>query len=95
MNNSQKIAFVGPKEYANAMRFAGFECFKVFNKKESLEKIEELKKEDYALIFVSQDVCPDDIGFDRVVSLPGTVQASDDNYLKEEIKKAVGGEMDL
>jgi len=95
MNKSQKIAFVGPGEYCQAMRFAGFECFAVLSQKETQDLIKKLEQEDYALIFVSQDVAPGAIGLDRVVSLPGIVKTSDPHYLKQEIIKAIGGEINL
>ncbi len=95
MNNNQKIAFIAPKEYVNIMRFIGFHCFQSLNSEQSSQLIKQLQDEDYALIFISQDVCPDDIGLDRVVVLPGIIQAHDSQYLKNEIKKAIGGEMDL
>ncbi len=95
MNEKWKIAFIGPQEYCNAMRFAGFECFKVMDENEAVELIEKIENEDYALIFVSQDVAPRDVGLDKVVVLPGMAQASDQDYLKNEIKKAIGGEMNL
>jgi vacuolar-type H+-ATPase subunit F/Vma7 len=91
----KRVAFVGVHEYANTMRFLGFECFGVNDTKEAEEKIKELEEENYSLIFVSQDVCPDDIGLDRVVVLPGIAKLSDDQYLKKEITKAIGGEIDL
>jgi vacuolar-type H+-ATPase subunit F/Vma7 len=90
-----KIAFVGPREYAKVMRFAGFVCFGVTSTEEAEEKIKELEEKGYALIFVAQDVCPEDIGLDRVVALPGIAKAKDENYLKKEIAKAIGGELDL
>ncbi len=93
--SEKRIAFIGPREYADAMRFAGFQCFSVSGKEEAQGKIEQLEKEEYALIFVAQDVCPDEIGLGRVVSLPGIAQAKDENYLKEEIVKALGGEYEL
>jgi vacuolar-type H+-ATPase subunit F/Vma7 len=95
MKNNQRMAFIGPKEYVNSMRFIGCQCFSSFNEEESLDLIEKLKQEDYALIFISQDVCPEEIGLDRVVVLPGMVKASDPQYLKQEIKKAIGGEIEL
>ncbi len=91
----KRIAFVGPFEYVNAMRFFGFECFGVNDIKEAEEKIEKLKEEKYSLIFVSQDVCPENIGLDSIVALPGIAKASDEQYLKKEIAKAIGGDMDL
>ncbi len=91
----KKIAFVGPKEYAGVMRFAGFECYSVFNKTEAGKKIKELEEADYALIFVSQDICPDKTGMDRVVVLPGMLEGKDDNFLQEEISKAIGGDIEL
>ncbi len=91
----ERIAFVGPKEYVEAMNFAGFQCFGVLDKEEAQAKIKQLEEENYALIFVSQDVCPEDIGLGRVVALPGVAQAEDENYLKKEIIKAIGGEIDL
>lgn len=93
--SEKRIAFVGPSEYAKVMRFAGFVCFGVGNAAEAERKIEELEREGYALIFVAQDVCPADIGLDRVVALPGIAKAKDENYLKKEIAKAIGGEMEL
>ncbi len=95
MIQDKRIAFVGPKEYANVMRFAGFESFKALTKKEASDLIEELKEKDYALIFVSQDVAPEKLGLDRVVSLPGAVETSDKDYLKQEIIKAIGGEINI
>jgi vacuolar-type H+-ATPase subunit F/Vma7 len=91
----KRVAFIGFYEYVNAMRFFGFECFGVKDIKEAEEKIKELEKENYSLIFVSQDVCPEDVGLDRVVVLPGIAKLSDDQYLKKEIIKAIGGEIDL
>jgi len=91
----RRIAFIGPKEYVNVMRFAGFECFGVLDIREAEEKIKELEKENYSLIFISQDVCPEDIGLDRVVTLPGISKEPDGEYLKKEITKAIGGEMEL
>ena len=90
-----KIAFIGPREYASVMRFAGFHCFGVSDIQEAQEKIKKLEEEDYALIFISQDVSPENIGMDRVVILPGIAKGGDKNYLKKEIIKAVGGEIDL
>ncbi len=91
----KRIAFIGSKEYVNIMRFVGFECFGVSDEEEGERKIKELKKDDYALIFISQDVCPKDIGLDRVVAIPGITKASDSHYLKNEITKALGGEYEL
>jgi vacuolar-type H+-ATPase subunit F/Vma7 len=90
-----KIAFIGPREYASVMRFTGFYCFGVSNTQEAQEKIKKLEEEDYTLIFISQDVAPENIGMDRVVILPGIAKEGDKNYLKKEIIKAVGGEIDL
>ena len=95
MNNEQRIAFIGPKEYCNAMRFVGFECFGAFDEGQALGLIKKLKNENYVLIFVSQDIAPKDVGFDRVVVLPGMVKSSDPEYLKQEITKAIGGEINL
>ncbi len=93
--SEKRIAFVGPEEYADAMRFAGFRCFGITNKEEVEEKIKQLEKEDYSLIFVSQDVCPEDVGLGRVVAVPGITQEENENYLKNEIVKALGGEYEL
>ena len=93
--SEKRIAFVGPEEYVDAMRFAGFSCFGVTDKEEAEEKIKQLEEEDYGLIFVSQDVCPEDVGLGRVVALPGIAQEEDENYLKNEIVKALGGEYEL
>ena len=90
-----RIAFVGPFEYVKAMSFSGFECFGVSDIKEAEERIKILESENYSLIFVSQDVCPEDIGLDSVVTLPGIAKASDKDYLKKETAKALGGEMEL
>jgi vacuolar-type H+-ATPase subunit F/Vma7 len=91
----RKIAFIGFPEYASAMRFFGFECFGVNDIKEAEEKIKLLREENYSLIFISQDITPDDVGLDRVVVLPGIAKASDEQYLKKEIAKAIGGDVDL
>ncbi len=91
----EKIAFVGPTEYVDALRFMGFQCFGVLDKKEATEEIKRLEEEQYALIFVSQDICPEKIGLDRVVVLPGILKEKDEKFLKEEITKAIGGEIDL
>lgn len=93
--NEKRIAFIGFPEYSNAMNFFGFDCFGVNDINEAEEKIRLLKEEDYSLIFISQDVAPDDVGLDRVVVLPGIAKASDEQYLKKEIAKAIGGEVDL
>ena len=90
-----RIAFIGPKEYVEVMRFVGFYTFDVLDKKEAEKKIEELEKEEYAVIFVSQDVCPENIGVGRVVSLPGISKEDDPDYLKNEITKALGGEYQI
>ncbi|GEM_PF-1396807 len=95
MKNENKIAFIGPKEYFKAMIFAGFECFYAIDKKESTELIEDLKEKEYAFIFVSQDVAPDDVGLGNVVVLPGIAKKSDSEFLKKEIIKAIGGEIKL
>ncbi len=91
----ERIAFIAHKEYVNTMRFAGFECFPVTDKERAVEKLRELEEEDYALIFISQDVAPDKIGLERVVVLPGIIKKKDEKFLQEEISKAIGGEMQL
>ncbi len=92
----KRIAFVGPKEYAKVMRFAGFECFGVLSEDEAKETIKNLEEENYALIFVSQDVCPKEVAMDRIVVLPGVSKKEEDSdYLKKEINKALGGDYDI
>lgn len=91
----ERIAFVGPNEYVNAMRFVGFDCFGVLDKDNAMEEIKRLEEEQYAIIFVAQDVCPDKIGLERVVVLPGILKEKDEEFLKEEITKAIGGEIEL
>jgi vacuolar-type H+-ATPase subunit F/Vma7 len=93
--SERKIAFIGFPEYTNVMRFFGFDCFEANDIKEAEEKIKLLKEENYSLIFISQDVAPDDVGLERVVVLPGITVSSDEQYLKKEIVKAIGGEIDL
>ncbi len=93
--NERRIAFIGFPEYVGAMRFFGFDCFGVNSTEEAGEKIKVLKEENYSLIFISQDIAPDDVGLDSVVILPGIAKASDEQYLKKEIAKAIGGEIDL
>ncbi len=95
MTEKQKIAFIGPIEYSNAMRFAGFECFGVSTEDETLDLIEKLDNQGYALIFVSQDIAPTEVNIDKVVTLPGVVKKDDPEELKKEIIKAIGGEIDL
>ena len=90
-----KIAFIAPREYSKSMRFAGFECFSAGDKEEAVELIEKLAEKEYAFIFVSQDIAPDDVGLGNVVVLPGMVKKSDSEYLKKEIIKAIGGEINL
>jgi vacuolar-type H+-ATPase subunit F/Vma7 len=89
----KKLAFIGPGEYVDLFRLIGFECFESLNQEETLSLIERL--EDYPLIIVSQDVCPEKIISEKVVVLPGLVKKQDENYLKNEIKKAVGGDIML
>ncbi len=91
----KRIAFVGPKEYAGVMRFAGFECFGALSESNAKEIIEKLEEENYALIFVSQDVCPKGLTMDRIVVLPGIVKEEDPDYLKKEITKALGGDYEI
>ncbi len=91
----RRIAFIGPKEYAQAMRFMGFICFGVLDEKEAEEEIIRLIDEDYALIFVAQDVSSDKIRSERVVVVPGIAKKEDKDFLSEEITKAVGGEIEL
>jgi vacuolar-type H+-ATPase subunit F/Vma7 len=95
MIENQLIAFIGEKEYCQSMRFIGFDCFSVFNKEQAINLIEELKKENYALIMVSQDIAPEDVGLDNVVVIPGMVKKSDQQGLKKEIIKAIGNEINL
>ncbi len=95
MINRNKIAFIAPREYSKSMSFAGFECFSAADKEEAIELIKKLTDKEYAFIFVSQDVAPDDIGLGNVVVLPGMVKKSDAGYLKKEIIKAIGGEINL
>ncbi len=91
----ERIAFVGPKEYVETLRFMGFDCFGVLNKEGAEEEIKRLEEEQYALIFVAQDICPDKIGLERVVVLPGILKTKDEKFLKQEIIKAIGGEINL
>ncbi len=93
--NESRVAFVGPKEYVDMMRFMGFDCFGVLGKKQAAETISKLEEDNYALIFVSQDVSPDNTGLERVVVLPGVLSKKDDKFLQEEIAKAVGGDIEI
>jgi len=95
MTNKNKIAFIAPGEYSKSMSFAGFECFSAADKEEAVELIRNLTEKEYAFIFVSQDIAPDDVGLGNVVVLPGIVKKSDSGYLKKEIIKAIGGEINL
>lgn len=90
-----RIAFVGPTEYVDSLRFMGFDCFGVLSKEEAEEEIKRLEEEQYALVFVSQDICPDKTKMERVVVLPGILKTKDEKFLKEEITKAIGGEIEL
>ncbi len=91
----KKMAFIGPIEYSNAMRFAGLECYGVSSNEEVFDLIKKLDGQEYALIFVSQDIAPKDLNFDNVVIIPGIVKKDDPEELKREITKAIGGEIDL
>ncbi len=90
-----RVAFVGPEEYADMMRFMGFDCFGVLGKEQAAETINKLEEDNYALIFVSQDISPDNTGLERVVVLPGILNKKDDKFLQEEIAKAVGGDIEI
>jgi len=86
----KKIFFIGPKEYCNAMRLIGFQCLPAGNKEEASLIAEEIQ--DDALILVSQDLS---LEKKEVVNLPGLVQKTDPEHLKQETRKAIGGDIML
>jgi len=92
-SEENKIAFIGPKEYSKAFSFLGFYCFCAKDEKEANESIEKAKKEGFVLIFVSQDVLKKETP--DIILLPGIVSKKDENYLKEEIKRAVGAKIPI
>ncbi|MDD2913205.1 MAG: hypothetical protein PHH17_01010 [Candidatus Pacebacteria bacterium] len=88
-----KIAFIGPKEYSEAFSFLGFYCFSADNEKEFFQIFEEIKKEKFEVVFVSQDILSEEIS--GIVLLPGIVKKQDEEYLKKEITRAVGAKMPM
>ncbi len=88
-----KIAFIGPKEYFMAFSLLGFYCFFVNKKEEFSEILDKVKKEGFDLIFASQDIVEKETS--DIVVLPGIVKKSDENYLREEIKRAVGTKLPI
>ena len=88
-----RIAFIGPKEYSTAFSLLGFYCFSVDKEEEFSKVLEKVKKENFDLIFASQDIVEKE--FSGIVVLPGIVKKRDENYLKEEIKRAVGTKLPI
>ena len=76
-----------------AFSLAGIRGVGVKNSDEAKEKIKELK-EQYDLIFVSQDVYKENSS-EGVVAVPGMKNEKEEDYLKEEIKKAIGIEINI
>lgn len=95
MSTDSKIAFVGAREYAAAMRFAGFECFGVSSPEEAKTTIQKLSQQNYVLIFVSRDIAPSSILVHNVVVLPGMTGKIGDGGLTDEITRAIGSEINL
>lgn len=88
IKENYKIAYIGPKEYSMVFSFLGFYCFSVEKKEEFEDVLKNVKKEGFDLIFASQDIVSKET-LDIVV-LPGLVKKGDKDYLKEEIKRAIG-----
>lgn len=88
IKKNSKIAYIGPKEYSMIFSFLGFYCFSVEKKEEFEDTLKNVKEEGFDLIFASQDIVSKET-LDIVV-LPGIVKKEDKDYLKEEIKRAIG-----
>lgn len=87
-----KIAYIGPKEYAEAFSFLGFYCFGVDNEEEAIEKIDEIKGE-FSIIIASRDILEKEIP--GVVIMPGILEKKEGDYLKDVIKRAVGSDVTI
>lgn len=85
----KKVAFIGPKNYYRAFKFLGFDCFESETEEETKELINKLKKEDYGLIFTTEDLISS--GGLGVVVLPGIKSETEDKDLKNQIERALGG----
>ncbi len=86
----KKIAFVGPKAYYFSFSFLGASCFSS-TKEDIFSTIEHLKKEEFSLIFTTEDLLSE--GQDGVVILPGITRKSRGNAIKNEIQRAVGSDI--
>ncbi len=86
-----KIAFIGLKNYYNAFRLLGFECFESKKGKETEDLIKKLKQENFDLIFTTEDL----ISFSElgVVVLPGLKDrdGAEKTSIKRQVEKALGG----
>lgn len=88
-----KAAFIGLKQYSDALRSIGIDCFSVESAKDIPGLTDNLKKEGYGIIFTSQDIVLEDIK--DVVVLPGLVKKGESNFLKNIIKKAIGKDIKI
>lgn len=93
LKEETKIAFIGPKEYFEIFSFLGFYCFPVNKKEDFFEVLDSVKKENFGLIFASQDIVEKETP--DIVVLPGIVKKNDKDYLREEIKRAVGTKLPI
>ncbi len=90
---NSKAAFIGPKEYSTVFSFLGFYCFPVDRKEDFQKVLDRVEEEGFELIFASQDIVEKETS--NIVVLPGIVKKGDENYLKEEIKRAVGTKLPI
>ena len=99
-----KIAVVGDKDTVLAFKSLGVDIFPVLNDKEASFTITKLAKENYAVIFVTEQVAkeiPEKIGQFRNQMLPAITLIPSRNYaddvvsevVKKSVEKAIGADI--
>ena len=95
MTEKKEIAFIGPEEYVEAFRLLGMECKKANNSSEAVFVSQELQKQGYELIFVSQDIWEDMPPEPGITVLPTIAKKETVDNISQLIHKALGRKIDL